>query len=225
MNENDFDSAAVEYVTEPAVDALAQAEKLAADERYSEAHKQTEIARLFDVARSETESRYTEELARLDEGQPTLEAQSRARFAPAKDDAALLLYVRDALKERVRAMRPAEIKQLWEHAIADGDTITARVFADFGRTLTFHDDQQRRPVRAFTDNDYRELTERTEAMTLTAEQRRARAALQRAAATRTELARAKAKALARTSGQFVLQNGQLVDASRAAMQTMIRNNF
>lgn len=216
----DFDTNTVQYVEAPVVEAWQRAEQVATDSRYMREHKQKQIGEALIAALSEMDSRATAELQTLTESTAKLEKTARVRFSPKPEDAAALLYTRDALKETIKGRSPQEVKALWGVAIEDGDSITARVFAEFLPSIWTVNVNGKELDIATASDWYHDLRAKTEDMQLTDDQRAARAKLLQNAETRKQIERARNIARTRFNG-WRLDGDRLSDGLQANIRASV----
>lgn len=216
----EYENTTVEYVNTPRVDAVAQAQQIAADSRYSADYKREQITGLFETAAAETESRVAEQLESVERRLAEAQQRSVAQFAPKPEDAAALLYTREALAQRLNGMPATAVREMWQAAITGGDYITARVMADFLPSL-HKDDKGNSALFPW----YEEMRQSTEDMSLTADQRAARAEVRKLEATKFRVKNALAAARSDLGKKFAFNGNELMLEPRAALRQQVVGRF
>ena len=211
-------SSCVKYVASPSDDALAKAGQIAANERLTLQARANDVKTITTAALAEVESRAKDELARIDESFPKLEAAARRPLSPNAEDVAALSYAREAFQAKARSEE--DVHKLWDRALVENDRTTLLMLADFGESFI----RARRPtnVRDMPLGEFfNQRLRRTEDAVATKEQIAARAELLKLEATRLRL-RATLVATKQRLGSVRIQNNQLVDSSADSMRAALR---
>jgi hypothetical protein len=114
---------------------LKKASQIAKDQTLSDTYKHSQIVNLQREALQQLEGLHQAENNVLTTQKEQLAKTSKTPFAPKPEQAALMLYVRDALAARYQRIDPndfvSRLREDWQTALDQDDMITARVMADF----------------------------------------------------------------------------------------------
>jgi hypothetical protein len=211
----------LDFVQRPFNEAWKQAATIAADETRTLPYKGEQIQGLFKRAADEIRQRGQGTVESLTKEQAALQVKARVSVAPAADQAAQLIYTRDALAARWHTMTADQMYQDWQAALDAGDKITAKVYGDFAEpalraTLGVREDV---PLTRIAD-----LATKTEDLLASAEQKKALAEQATVAATIAAVQRIVSGRVARLE-QARIVNGQLVDGAEADQAQNLRTRF
>jgi len=238
-----YDKTVVGYVEKPGLEAIAQAEKLAAATEYTPAYKHEAISKFMPDAAEATRLAAKEEREKLAKEIESLKPKTRhQQVLPASMDAARVQAVKDALHALAASASSGEMYTLWENSLEHpGDKETAWVFLYHGPVLLRRTMRREEypgvtldgVVRRQTPRDdaklplgsrYDRLKERTDEFLATPEQRAARVKLNEADATLKRINGAENVMLSRMTGWRIDRDG-FVDGMTAGMRAQLRAHF
>lgn len=198
--------------------ARAEIEKIARNKTLDMAYKREQIKRIAGGAAAMIEQETAEVIERLATERARNAHKARVSVVPSAEEAARLAYGRDALRERWRGANGPELFADWQAALEAGDTLTARLYADFlpAHLRRGRSDHGTLPTR------YAELAALTVDALRTDEQRKAHRAAQDAEAAQQAIEQ-QARSLTRKLHAIrLLDNGEFVDADQQAYASEIR---
>ncbi len=214
----------VTYIERPYDEAMKQAEAVLQDERLAAAYKGEQVREIVEAAAKEIRDRGASTVERLTKELAELQGKTRLSAAPSKEEAAVLLYTRDALLARWASMDAPAMAKDWEAALAAGDKITAKVYADFAPSVINQRLGIKPSLASGLAGPFGELGAKTEDALLTADQKKARAEIKKIEATLTRAKMAMSGRAARLE-QARIMNGKLVDGAMIASAQHIRSRF
>ena len=213
---HDYEHAVVDTVQDYANAEYARAEKIAADPRLTPQAKAEDIQTIFSAALDTVRERAAGQIESIERQLRETARKAQRPLAPSAEQAAQLIYVKDALTARAHGKGGDKvIMREWEKALDIGDLLTVRVLLDgHGESL----------IRASRPNNadvplgvkFNDLIKRSEDALATPEQRRARKDLLKLESTRIRLHEAQSAAERRFKNAR-LQGTALIDGQRAAM--------
>jgi hypothetical protein len=203
-------------------EALAQAEKQASDQRYVFKHKNEAITALLSNAANEVENASKKALERYTKRQAELEKLIRLSPIPSAEQIQRYQYAKDYWQNRVSTMPRADILTTWEDVILiDKDVESAKALQDITPPLFLAGRKHDIPLAT---EERQRLSDLTDDLRSTPEQRKARAELPKVQETITRLKISRSATLSKLRSTYLDSTGtKLLDKSSVARRALIRD--
>lgn len=217
------------WLNDPRDTALAQANAMIGEGRYSVEHKQREAAKILKDAHEEVQRRYAKEMASLD-GKHSENERLVRRYLGADnaDEAAMIGLERDIVLRTAARAKPGDMSEMWQGAIEDKRVPLVKVFLIYTDDIIEAQGAKRGVDGKFGSpapffREYDALVKASYDLLDTPEQKVAREWLEGEEQARATYRRAQAVALRALDAYY--DGEKLVTAAQKAMQDRIRSTF